>query len=816
MSTAHDRILRVSGLVVLAALCAFSFSALAEEQTPLGEALTDLHGDPLPPGALARLGTVRFRIRGEVRSLALSPDGKWLALAPASEEESESLAVCDAASGKVVFQPKGIEQEARAVAFSPDGRLLAAGYGDGKIRLWEAGTWKPSRTLEGPEQGVVSMSFTRDGRLASCDDDGKARVWDVEQGQVIVELKLEEERASVVGFSPDDRALAVGCHEGAVLLVDANTGKVTRKLDGHDRQVTALAFSPDGKALASGGEDEMVRCWDLGTGVNVFAGEGEDDVGAVAFTTDGRFLVSGDHNGWVRSWDPGTGQEIRRFTACMSENSEKINGLALSPDDKTVYAAGEKLIWRWKTETGERLREPPGHEAEVCELAFSGDGLRVASTGEDGTLRVWDAATGRQLYALQIKNYVQPPVFSPDGKLLAHAGDVLHVWEAETGRPVACGKGTGRNLDIMFHPDGRTVLGVSGKDLAQWEAATGRLLRTIPWPVESGERLWFLPGGQTALQLAKKKLHFIETAGARVFGEHDVPWRQAAVLVPSGDGGLVYSFAEQEISVWEIASARRLHKFPGERAPCRAALSRDGRCLVLAAVSGKLPILDAFSGAKLLDLEDGQRTGAVAFSPDGRRLATGGLDTTILIWDWEAIARRLPAPPPAAAADLEKWFAALAGEDGAAACEALGKLLANGAPSVAFLKERLRPVTPDPARMRQLIAELDHEDFNTREKAAETLRDLGPPAEPALRRALAENQSTEVQMRAKKILDAIALPLARSRELLRNLRVIRILEGVGTAEAAGALEAFARTAPETREGRAAGAAAERLQNADVR
>ena len=295
-----------------------------------------------------------------------------------------------------------------------------------------------------------------------------------------------------------------------------------------------------------------------------------------------------------------------------------------------------------------------------------------------------------------------------------------------------------------------------------------------------------------------------------------MPREHGALLVPSHDGGLVYCLAEQEISVWEVASARRLHKFPAERAPCRAALSRDGRYLVLAAQSGKLPILDAFSGAKLLELEDRQRTSAVAFSSDGRRLATGGEDTTILIWDWEAIARRLPATAPAAAADLEKWFAALGGEDGAAACEALGKLLANGAPSVAFLKERLKAVTPDPARMRQLIAELDHEDFNAREKAAETLRDLGPPAEPALRRALAESQSTEVQARATKVLDAIALPLARSRELLRNLRVIRILEGVGTAEATGVLEALARAAPATREGRAAGAAAERLRKTGTR
>ena len=817
MNTTNGRdTLRVGGLAALAALCVLSFGAAGEEKTAPGDARADLHGDPLPPGALARLGTLRFRVPGAVAALTASPDGKWLAWT--SDADGETLVVCDAASGKVVFQPKEKEEsEKYAAAFSPDGRFLAASDGEGKIHLWKTGTWQPSQTLEGHEQGVISLSFARDGGLVSCDGKGVIHVWDVVQGQSAARIELKEEQARAVALSPDGQTLAAGCAGGDIVLVDPLTGQPLRKLEGHDHDVTALAFAPGGKGLGSSSADNTVRYWDLETGVSVFAGESGGQVNAVAFTPDGKSLVSGDDEGQVCFWNVATGQEVRRFVAGTPDETQEIKGLALAPDGKTLYAAGGNLIWRWNMETGERLQEPPGHAGRILRLVFSPDGSRVASTGADGALRVWDAATGRALHARKVMDPDGPPIFSPDGRLLAHAGEVLAIWEAETGRPVACGKGVVRNGEPLFHPDGRTILGISQNALACWDAASGRLLRTNPWPQqEDTSTVRLLPDGQAAVRVCNKKLLFIETAGGRVFGETDVPWDNVGSLVPSADGGLVYGMGDQELAIWEVASARKLHSLPVDGSPSVCALSRDGRYLVLAARSGKLPILNAFSGAKLLELEDRQRTSAVAFSPDGRRLATGGEDTTILIWDWEAIARRLPAPPPAAAADLERWFAALGGEDDAAACEAFGKLLANGAASVAFLKERLRPVTPDPERMRQLIAELDHEDFNTREKAAEALRDLGPPAEPALRRALAENQSTEVQTRTKKALDAIALPLVRSRELLRNLRVIRILEGVGTAEAAGALETFTRAAPETREGRAAGAAAERLRKAGAR
>jgi hypothetical protein len=200
---------------------------------------------------------------------------------------------------------------------------------------------------------------------------------------------------------------------------------------------------------------------------------------------------------------------------------------------------------------------------------------------------------------------------------------------------------------------------------------------------------------------------------------------------------------------------------------------------------------------------------ALAFSGDGRRLASGGLDTSVLVWDVAGLVRR---PTPAnrlPAKKREALWADLAGDDAARAYQAMGTLLAHRAEGVRFLGERLRPVTvPSSRQVARRLADLDSDDFTVREQATAELTKLGDAAEPAVRKALAGRPSAEARRRLERLLEV--LDRATSPERVRALRAVEVLEQAGLAEARQVLGALAGGAPGARLTQAAQAALERL------
>jgi hypothetical protein len=195
---------------------------------------------------------------------------------------------------------------------------------------------------------------------------------------------------------------------------------------------------------------------------------------------------------------------------------------------------------------------------------------------------------------------------------------------------------------------------------------------------------------------------------------------------------------------------------------------------------------------------------APSFSPDGRTLATGSMDTTVLLWD---VRRGAPGKRPSTPRELEALWLTLGGADGAQAYDAVLALAAPG-PAVPFLRGRLRPV-PAPKNVDRLLADLDDDEFEVRQKARAALEALGDAAEPALRKLLAGKPSLEVRRQAEAILRKLhGKPLPP--EQVRLLRALEALEHAGTPEARRVLEILAKGAPGARLTREAAAAAKRL------
>jgi WD40 repeat protein len=290
-----------------------------------------------------------------------------------------------------------------SIAFSPDGKTLASGGYDYKITLWDLGTGKKRKTLEGHEGGIVSIAF-----------------------------------------SPDGKTLVSGSRDFTIKIWDLVTGKVIYTLNWHTNAVMSVAISPDGKTIASGSYDQTIKLWELVTG-KLLATLGETpenrsySINSVAFTPDGQTLASTAQDdkkgGTIKIWNLNT-RKVLRTLEYPVPNLGDLRSLAISPNGKTIASGDDdKTIKLWNLDTGELLHTLTGHSSTVQSIAISPDGKTLASGSFDNTIKLWNLDTGKLLGTLSGHlGQVRSVAFSPNGKTLAgaSAGDqgrsIITIW----------------------------------------------------------------------------------------------------------------------------------------------------------------------------------------------------------------------------------------------------------------------------------------------------------------------------------------------------------------------------------------------------
>ena len=251
------------------------------------------------------------------------------------------------------------------------------------------------------------------------------------------------------------------------------------------------------------------------------------------------------------------------------------------------------------------------HDRAVSSIAFSPDQRRFATGSEDGTARIWDAASGREIRVLNCtRDFVLSVAFAPDGQRLATAGGpwgdgqmtgVLKVWDAETGHLQLELAGHEYCVwSVAFSPDDRFIASSAGG----WAYGPGEV---ILWDAQTGERIRHMVGHTHSV----KAVAFSPDSRALVTGS----WDGSAKVWNTADGTLLHHLSANNGELWGVA------------------FSPDGRRIASCGV-GATTVWDAVTGAKLLTLEEHQHTvRGVAFSPDSQRIATGTLDQTIRVWD---------------------------------------------------------------------------------------------------------------------------------------------------------------------------------------
>jgi WD40 repeat protein len=780
------------------------------------QARLDRFGDPLPAGAVARLGTVRWRHVG-------ASYVAWVKSNRLASIADGELRLWDVGTGKVVRAVKTGQEGVPCSVISADGRLLAVTAPTGVIRLFDVSTGKEVRRIETSwEESIISLAFSPDGKLLAARPwyEPVVGLWDVrtgKKGPAFEKPREDREEGPIIrgglfdpghslAFSLDGKLLASATEEGVVALWRTTNGKLVFQGKGSQGTPATLAFSPDGKLLAWEKEYRAVCLVDAVTGKERWTLR-DQSARCLAFSLDGKVLASADA-GAVRIWDTRTGKPLRQLEGDLWHAS----CVAFSPDGKTLAATARNRVGLWDVATGKEVAFPGGNLGPVLAAAFSSDGKRVVTATVEGAVVLWEANTGRLLRRLQQHGEPVTAVgFSPDDRtLVAYAEEAgLTVWRAASGKRLLtrkedCGPGP-----VIFTADGKALVQrCDDRTACIRELLTGKVLYRFAK---------FGPNANTvdsALSMDGRCMavysRLVVQVGEVFTGRRHPPFKvsEAAIeevsLSPDGKAFVIACVAQKDdekprqttVRLIETATGQERGRWRAQGEALRLTFAPDGQAVAFG-IGGEAHVRAAKTGNVIARLR-GHEGGIwhLAYSADGTRLVSAGLDTTALVWS-------LPRPRKQPANELTgPQLAALWGDlarlDARRAHRAI-ESLAEGR-SARFLEGKLRQeARAAEQRHKRFVArvgDLGSTTFDVRERASDELGKGADWAEPALRQALAKPLlDLEVRRRIERLL-AKRDGARPSAEWLRIVRALETLERMNDREARRALEAISREGAE--------------------
>jgi WD40 repeat protein/DNA-binding SARP family transcriptional activator len=555
--------------------------------------------------------------------VAFSPDGTRLA----TTDLDGTAKIRDATTGQELLTLSGHTDELVNLAFSPDGKRLATTSLDGTARIWDVITGEELLTLVGHTAALASPAFSPDGtQLVTTSYDGTARIWDTATGEELLTLPHASLTAGP-DFSPDGSLVAIADVDAAVAKVwNVSTGEPVLTLEGHVDGVNEVAFSPDGTRLVTAGSDSTAKMWDLEASVAASSGKelftlyGHGGfVYGIDFSSDGTRVATASTDGTAKVWDAITGRELLTLVG----HNALISNVALSPDGKcliTGSADGTAKVWDITPEGSREWLTLAGHTDLVFGVAYDPAGKRLASSSWDGTAKVWDIGSGEELLTLVgHADRVAFIAFSPDGTRLATASydGTAKVWDSFSGEELLTLHGhTHWVFGVAFSPDG-TRLATASRD--------------------GTAKVWDL----SAVPKTDLEASAVSAAGEELFTLTEPNGSALWRIAFSPDGMRLATASEDGIArVWDVAatsSGQLLHTLTGHTdRVVGLAFGPDGTRLATASfdATAKVWDLDASSGKELATLP-GHNAALwdVAFSPDGTLLATCGFDGVARLWD---------------------------------------------------------------------------------------------------------------------------------------------------------------------------------------
>jgi WD40 repeat protein len=774
---------------------------------PAGARTLDRHGDPLPAGALARFGSVRLRHGASLSALGFFPDGKHFLSTSATED---GFRVWESATGKEVAR---LNATVAAAAVAPDRTVLFAF--EGQARVWapfDGGRVRelPLHTL--PPEGTSALAVHPGGKLFAAAVPAGIALIDLTTGDRTAELRVPgDQPPQRIVFSPDGRWVAAAGPRTGVWLWNLVTRRRVRTYPAPGDHVD-FAFSPDGTRLAITGSPLMLFHTDSEEPVEGFNAP-EAPAFAARFAADGKSILTLLEDGSLSRLDAATGRETEGSVAPNGANAQPP--VAVAADGAWVAAmddTGGIRVWTPKDGTGPQVeRLPP-----LDDPGFSADGRVASALAADGKVVTFDPRTGVAGVSFQTDFVLEAAVFWDARTGLAAGlgkqGDEteLHVVDVAKQKLVAkFALPAGESPFVAFAPTDATRVGVFGSGSAGlYSTLTGGAVRAFGVAPSDVMRHGAVSADGRLVAIATNPVTVWEVATGRKRFELAGPAEPGPVSF-SADGRWLAVVDPVEVVLYDLrtgAAARRLRAGGGEPYFGCVAFSPDGKCVATGGNDGVVTLWDVATGEALVtfDRHEGQVTG-LRFSADGTRLISASVDGTALVWD--ATARPASA---AVVAGADEAFGLLASPDPAAAHRGMAYLLRTPDAAVKLLGERIAVPTAVPAgRLSRLVAELGHAEFPVRQAAVRELGEIGAEAGSALRAAAAAPPSAEVRRLAGDLLNRLAAPPTRPDDL-RAIRAAEVLETIGTPAARAALARWAAGPANHRLTTEAAAALERL------
>jgi WD40 repeat protein len=723
--------------------------------------------------------------------LCFSADGKIVAVGmdqPGANKKAKAFA-WEVATGKLLASYEAAQNTGCGTAISPDGKVLAT-WGrhvqrmigeDAEpsqlVQLWDMASGKERQKLkvDRPNAQITAVAFSADGKtLAVVSGLTTLHLFDGESGKEKSRFAGRRGVVVTLQFSPDGKLLAAGNIEGAVQAWQTSDGKRLDLPAGPRGRVLSFAFPGERQIVALGLVGQSVTWWDAVSGKSAGAAQGhQTPVLGLAYSADGKMLTSVSFDGKVIRWDPASGQVRRQLSLTDEEmvkamgNAMRFNTLAISPDGRfaaTGILYSPTTVRLWDLSTGQVACDfEAAKTSGSYGLAFSARGERLAAAGMGKVINVWNAESGREVGNMTYDAQAAGMQSGAPRLLFSHGGKMLAV------------------VASYFDPDD----GAPGAKVLVLDSASGKELFAHHAPAANLAGAAFAGGPQV---------------GTAVAFSHDdrllaLPGPGQTVLVVRTESG---------------KENKRLETSGGFSAISSLAFSPDGRTIAVAhggqRVIGpggsagtdapRLQLWEVASGTLRMEFK-GQQGGinCLAFSPDGLTLASGSADTTVMLWD--VTGQHGQAPGVLNAAELPAEWALLAKLDGQAAFRAQRKLMGSPVETVAFLKKQMnpaRPVAVDENQLLQWIADLDSENFTTRDDANRALEKLGVHAEAALKKARGGKISLEMRRRIDDLVEKLDRGILTPEELQAS-RAVEVLERIATTEARDLLAALAKGTP---------------------